>query len=179
MIEPTRSGKSCFGCHQEGEAVGRAKLPGAGAAVRVPLLRGRPFQELDEALGRHPGLSRAGAELQSMARWLSSLPPEPNPRLLPKGAPPEKVTLPSGAVGSPRAGMKVADALGCAKCHAPSGQSLAGLWRRWPLFRDGRAGLAPRERDALGAALRVHGEGASLPSSDAERNDLEAWLMVQ
>ena len=179
MIEPTRSGLSCYGCHQEGEALGRARAPGAGAPVRVPPIRGRPAKELAAALVRHPGLSRSHTELEEIAQWLSTRPPEPNPVLLPSGAPPERVTLPGGGTGQPREGLKVAAALGCATCHAPSGNSLSGLWRRWPLFRDGRAGLSPRDRDAIGAALRVHGEGAMLPATEAERNDLEAWLRVQ
>jgi len=179
MIEPTREGRSCYACHGEGEALGRARAPGAGEAVRVPPLRGRPEAELAAALGRHPGLSRSRSELNEIAKWLPALPPEPNPWLLPNGAPPETLPLPHGATGRPLQGMQVAEQLGCGKCHVPSGTSLAGLWRRWPLLRDGRAGLQPRDRDALGAVLRLHGEGASLPVTDADRNDLEAWLMVQ
>ena len=179
MIAPTREGLSCHGCHGEGEAVGRVRAPGAGEAVRVPPLRGRPAEELSAALARHPGLSRSHSELNEIARWLSTLPPEPNPWLQPDGAPPQTVALPNGATGRPLQGMKVAGVLGCGECHAPSGPSLAGLWRRWPLMRDGRAGVQPRERDALGAVLRVHGEGATLPSGEADRNDLEAWLRVQ
>ncbi|MEN9799942.1 MAG: hypothetical protein RL653_3639 [Pseudomonadota bacterium] len=178
MVEPTRSGLSCHGCHLEGTGAGMAPAPGGGAPARNPVLRGRDEAQLTAALLGHPGLQRSESELRRIAAWLARLPPEPNPRLLPDGTPPESLALPSGAQGRPREGLQAFEALGCGSCHGPAQRPLTGLWQRWPLLHDGAAGRLPPDRDAVRALLsRSHAEGMRVPS-EGQRDALEAWLLT-
>jgi DNA-binding beta-propeller fold protein YncE len=179
MVEPTRSGLSCHGCHLDGNGLGMARTPGSTALVRNPVLRGRDEAALVAALKAHPGLQRSESELQRIAAWLAKLAPEPNPWLLADGTPPESLALPSGVQARPREGLQAFEALGCGSCHGPVQRPLAGLWQRWPLLHDGAAGRMPPDRDALRALLsRSHSEGMRMPGTE-HRDALEAWLLVQ
>lgn len=187
---------SCAGCHPGGRGGGVALVgPGTPRLLRVPSLLSTLHAEIPDGDGVH-ALPKNARDTAALETYLATLVAPPNPYHGPDGALPAAVSLPGGKTGDPRHGRALFEGkAGCARCHgsarahgAARAPSLVDVWERFPLFRDGSAGvtldggrIVPTAPFALGAVVDSvvhHRHGHARKLTAAEQRDLVTYLMT-
>lgn len=132
-----RTAMTCDACHLEGHTEGvlfekttplriYRSTTVRGARDTPPYFTPASQRSLAETVAYVGGRNRfhnpdpTPAEVEALALFTGTVSLLPNPHVGPDGAPAEKLALPDGKVGNPRAGLKLFEGkAGCLECHPP------------------------------------------------------------